>query len=285
MSRFAALDQQYPGQLTGFRILTNHAVDPRSALHLVRSSPSRRGPLQEAWNALERTVGSYFTEDQAVLLDRLQIVDDFPQPALIAPWLRSRIERAPGFETRDALLLDRATAALVEEMERAARADTRTPLSDYVHTEDPHAAREQAVIAAKTFDAARVRDIIGRAVRDAVDPPMAEDSQIEHDYRAAIVNRGSYLPLVALDPALRPIQMAAADCDVRVAPHGSDAIHGRALKLALRRHGRLLLVGRGGSGKSTLVRELAANLAEKTMMTAGSRCSYGRLISRTTLPE
>jgi hypothetical protein len=82
-------------------------------------------------------------------------------------------------------------------------------------------------------------------------------------YRARLVSRGEELDLTGLGAHLPPVPLAAADAETRVRKTESDRPRERELTWSLRRHGRLLLTGPPGGGKSTTLRASAADFARR----------------------
>lgn len=90
---------------------------------------------------------------------------------------------------------------------------------------------------------------------------LAEQAAISI-YRQRVNARGSSLDLTGLGLALPDIPLAEADAVTRVARSDGQPTE-RQLTWSLRRHGRLLLTGLPGGGKSTTLRASAADYARR----------------------
>lgn len=82
-------------------------------------------------------------------------------------------------------------------------------------------------------------------------------------YRAQVARRGEELDLAGLGAQLPPVPLAGADADTRVRKTSSTKPSERQLTWSIRRHGRLLLTGAPGAGKSTTLRASAADFARR----------------------
>jgi hypothetical protein len=84
-------------------------------------------------------------------------------------------------------------------------------------------------------------------------------------YRERCREAGETIRLLGLGADLPPLPLADLDAQVKAAEPGEedDAIAGKPLGLLVRRRGRLLLTGLPGSGKSTAMRQAAAEQASQ----------------------
>jgi energy-coupling factor transporter ATP-binding protein EcfA2 len=82
-------------------------------------------------------------------------------------------------------------------------------------------------------------------------------------YRELVVRRGSTLQLLGVSGALDNVPFDEADSDIEVDVPEDERSIGREFALALRRRGRVLVVGAPGGGKSTALRATAAHWAQR----------------------
>lgn len=93
--------------------------------------------------------------------------------------------------------------------------------------------------------------------------PSAEIERLNHAivlYKKKIIDAGTHISLHGLAAELPPIPFDEVDAKVLVAHQGDGADVGHELLWAFLRRGRLILTGLPGSGKSTALKHLAAQL-------------------------
>jgi hypothetical protein len=94
--------------------------------------------------------------------------------------------------------------------------------------------------------------------------PSVRQALLVSEYRERLVQRGRRLSAFGVPAAVADVELREGDADVHVQlPQREDqnSPSERLLDQALRRRGRVILLGGGGSGKSTALRALAAQLA------------------------
>ena len=127
-------------------------------------------------------------------------------------------------------------------------------------------ARERAGEGAEGLVAALRANGIPVQPLPAVSGPVAEVALLA-DYRDRLVRRGRTLEILGVPRAMADLPFDDADADVRVIVPPSDDDESdqrdrhRDVVVAVRRRGRVVMVGTGGSGKSTAVRRLCARWA------------------------
>lgn len=82
-------------------------------------------------------------------------------------------------------------------------------------------------------------------------------------HRRRLTHRGTTLALFGAPPELSHLQLDDCDAGIEVDVPDEDRTTGRRVELALRRRGRVLLVGAPGGGKSTALRAAAAHWAQR----------------------
>ena len=154
------------------------------------------------------------------------------------------------------LLISRLAGALVpaDDAQRAAR-----ELSDEI--------RRLARLRAGHDAGGLLAALLSRGVPLARGPEAASNARHVNAlsaYRERCVRLGSTLRLFGVAAALADIPLEDADAGIRVNVEGKDSgSSGEQLASALRRRGRICLIGAPGAGKSTALRSLSALWATK----------------------